>query len=267
MKSLLVISLLAVSSYVGAQTDRVSVCDVARAIGTLQGGSLASVDVNADGRSDVADVRSLADFVLSTAVTGRLAGHDYVDLGLPSGTLWATVNIGAESAEQYGSYFAWGETSPKSTYDWTNYAFSDGSSSAAMTTYTATDGLTQLQPQHDAASQLWGAGWRMPTDAQAIELRDESLCTWTPHTLNGVDGYMVTSKSNGRSIFFPYSGYVKVDCLYLSGVAGHYWTSTLNNTTTARSMVVHTSGFAMSNLRCHGRCIRPVACFSFSLAR
>lgn len=122
--------------------------------------------------------------------------YDYVDLGLPSGTLWATYNIGATSPEQFGSYFAWGETSPKSTYTDANYQLS--------TKYTALDGLTVLEPSDDAAVVQWGNGWRMATVDEYNELLAWCTSSWT--TYNGVQGLLLTSKINGDEIFFPAAG-------------------------------------------------------------
>lgn len=97
-------------------------------------------------------------------------GHDYVDLGLPSGTLWATMNIGASSPTGFGSYFAWGETSTKSSYTWNNYALGTEDN---LTKYNATDGKTRLELSDDAAHVLWGGDWHIPTIDQWRE-----LCSW-----------------------------------------------------------------------------------------
>ena len=134
--------------------------------------------------------------------------HEYVDLGLPSGTLWATMNIGANSPEEYGDYFAWGETEPKENYDWSTYKWCNGSENT-MTKYCtygyygAVDGKTELEPEDDAASVNWGASWRMPTVEQLQELIDN--CTWTSMQQNGVNGRLVTGP-NGNTIFLPAAG-------------------------------------------------------------
>ncbi|MBQ1731280.1 MAG: hypothetical protein II037_03630, partial [Bacteroidales bacterium] len=91
---------------------------------------------------------------------GTLNGHDWVDLGLPSGTRWATCNVGASSPEGYGTYFAWGETFNKAMYDWDTYIYYNGSS---FTKYNDSDNLVVIQPSDDAATIIWGEGWRMPT--------------------------------------------------------------------------------------------------------
>ena len=151
--------------------------------------------------------------------------HDYVDLGLPSGTLWATCNVGANSPEEYGDYFAWGETAPQDYYYLDTYKLTiDGGST--FTKYNGTDGKTTLAPEDDAAAVNWGGKWRMPTDAEWTELRNK--CTWKWKTMNGVKGYKVKSKTNGNSIFLPAAGYRFDDYLDHAGYDGYYWSSSLN---------------------------------------
>ena len=110
--------------------------------------------------------------------SGSANGHEYVDLGLPSGTLWATCNVGASKPEEYGDYFAWGETKPKSDYSWETYKWCKGSSKT-MTKYCTnskygyngfTDDLWELLPEDDAATVNWGSGWQTPSLAQLKEL-------------------------------------------------------------------------------------------------
>ena len=146
--------------------------------------------------------------------------HEWVDLGLPSGTLWATCNVGANSPEEYGDYFAWGETKPKTKYDSSTYFDSD------YLKYKNSDGKTVLAPEDDAATVNWGSGWQMPNLDQMKELNNSDYTTeeWT--TQNGVNGRKVTSKSNGNSIFLPAAGYCKSD-LYHAGSRGYYWSSSL----------------------------------------
>ena len=115
-------------------------------------------------------------------------GHVWVDLGLS--VKWATCNVGANSPEDYGDYFAWGEITPKTIYTTSNYSYSDNP--------------TILPLSNDAAHANWGGSWRMPTDAEMTELR--SNCTWTWTSQNGVNGRKITSKSNGNSIFLPAAG-------------------------------------------------------------
>ena len=159
--------------------------------------------------------------------------HAYVDLGLPSGTLWATCNVGAETPEGYGDYFAWGETQPKDTYNWSTYQFCNGSSSK-LTKYCNnssygyngfTDNLTTLLPEDDAATANWGSDWRIPFKEEWKELYDYTTNTWS--TQNGVNGRLFTA-SNGNSLFLPAAGYRGYSSLGSAGSYGYYWSSSLN---------------------------------------
>ena len=158
-------------------------------------------------------------------------GHEYVDLGLPSGTLWATCNIGAAKPEEFGDYFAWGETSTKNTYNWSTYKYCNGNQ---LTKYCNesyrgyngfTDNLTELQTGDDAATANWGEGWRTPTKEQWDELLANTTNEWT--TQNGVEGRLFTSKKNGKSLFLPAAGYCWDDGLSRVGRSGYYWSSSL----------------------------------------
>ena len=155
---------------------------------------------------------------------------EYVDLGLS--VKWATCNVGANSPEDYGDYFAWGETEPKDYYNWSTYKWCNGSM-YTMTKYCETKGYgtvdnkTTLELTDDAARVNWGGKWRMPTRAEQDELRSSSNCTWTWTTQNGVKGYKVTSKKNGNSIFLPAAGYRDYGDLYSAGSYGYYWSSSL----------------------------------------
>ncbi len=157
--------------------------------------------------------------------------HEYVDLGLS--VKWATCNVGAAFPEDYGDYFAWGETTPKENYDWTTYKYCKGTNKT-MTKYCNnssygnngfTDNKTELDPEDDAATVNWGGNWRMPTDAEMTELREQ--CTWTWITQNGVNGYKVVGK-NGNSIFLPAAGCMSYSSLYDAGSNGDYWSSSLH---------------------------------------
>ena len=148
--------------------------------------------------------------------------HEYVDLGLPSGTLWATCNVGANSPEEYGDYFAWGEIQPKDVYNWDTYQYYDGSN---VTQYTGSDGLITLLSEDDAATANWGDEWRMPTDEEWEELKNNTTSTWT--TRNGKKGYLFTSKKNGQSLFLPAAGYRWGGYLNYVGSYGYYWSSSL----------------------------------------
>ena len=178
----------------------------------------------------------------TTPPTGEENGHEYVDLGLPSGLKWATCNVGANSPEEYGDYFAWGETQPKDCYDCSTYKYCNGdrysiTKYCTKSDYGTVDNKTTLELTDDAARVNWGGNWRMPTKAEQDELRDTNNCTWTWITLNGVSGFKVTSKKNGNSIFLPASGYRYYgDALDNAGIVGHYWSSSLSSSLEAYSL-------------------------------
>ena len=189
--------------------------------------------------------------------------HEYVDLGLPSGTLWASCNLGAESPEDYGNYYAWGENVPKSTYDWNTYGYCN-SSSDMLTKYCFNsdygyngyiDNLTILQSTDDAATVNWGADWRMPTSDEWQELRNNTESTWA--TRNGVKGMYYTA-NNGNRIFLPANGFLAYGHLYEEGVYGYYWSSTLGSNDPRRAVSFSFSeGNRMPN-RFQGQTVRPV---------
>ena len=166
--------------------------------------------------------------------------HDYVDLGLPSGTLWAVCNVGADFPEDYGDYFAWAETQTKSDYSWSNYMYCNGSSST-LTKYCYNssygnngfaDYLSILLPEDDAATACWGEEWRLPTKAEWRELYQSTTVSWI--TLNGVSGRLFTA-SNGNSLFLPAAGYRNNDNLSENGVAGDYLSSSLYTSVPSRA--------------------------------
>ena len=157
-----------------------------------------------------------------TFTTSEEPTGDWVDLGLPSGLLWATRNVGASSPEDYGDYFAWGETSPKSVYNWDTYIYYN--SQTGITKYTGSDGLTILQPGDDAATANWGSGARMPTTQEWEELDNYCSSVWT--TQNGVNGRRFTGP-NGNTLFLPAAGYRWDGELKNAGSDGDYLSSSL----------------------------------------
>ena len=164
--------------------------------------------------------------------TGTENGYGYVDLGLPSGIKWATYNVGATTPEEYGDYFAWGETEPKDYYDWSTYKYCNGTEYTltkycTSSSYGTVDNKTVLELEDDAARVNWGGNWRMPTRAEQDELRNTNNCTWEWTTQNGVNGYIVTSKVNGNSIFLPAAGYRGNYYLSDAGSIGYYWSGSL----------------------------------------
>lgn len=205
--------------------------------------------------------------LVAIATTGRaqnkINGHEYVDLGLPSGTLWATCNVGATKPEEYGDYFAWGETEPKDDYDFfKNYKYFDINIIKGFTKYTESDGKKELEQNDDAAYVKWGNSWRIPSYDQIIELYEN--CNFKSASLNGVNGYFFTSNKNGRSIFFPYSGYYDGNQLKELGTVGYLWTRTISMISTAGEDFAHTLYMSSNhsnmyvNHRYKGLAIRPV---------
>lgn len=162
---------------------------------------------------------------------GATEEFTYVDLGLPSGLLWAECNVGATVPEEYGSYFAWGETQPKDFYDWINYKY--GTDWNLITKYCTdqelglngfVDNLVTLEPEDDAATVAWGDGWRIPTKEEWNELNENTNAGWT--TVNGVNGRRFVA-SNGNSIFLPAAGRRWAHEFYDVGNYGNYWSSSL----------------------------------------
>ena len=200
----------------------------------------------------------------SDNATGTANGHDYVDLGLPSGTKWATCNVGATKPEEYGDYYAWGETEPKTTYDWSTYKWCNGDSDTQTkyctdSGYGTVDNKTVLELADDAARANWGGAWRMPTDAEWTELREN--CTWTWTTKNGVNGYEVKSNINGNSIFLPAAGYRNLVGSYDAGIFGNYWASSLRTGGSVSAWCVDFSSdyvYGSFNTRVCGQSVRPV---------
>ncbi len=157
-----------------------------------------------------------------------------VDLGLPSGTLWAPYNVGATAPEEFGSYFAWAETEPKENYSGNNYKYGTGSGESYIDSFTkycvesdmgTVDGKTKLEPIDDAATVNWGGDWRMPTNSELQELVDN--CTWEWTTVNGSKGYKVIGK-NGNSIFLPAAGIFQETGLEEANHLGLYLSSVLH---------------------------------------
>lgn len=182
------------------------------------------------------------------------SNHEYVDLGLPSRTCWATTNIGANVPEDFGDYYAWGETRTKYDYQWSTYVYCNGSANS-ITKYTRTGGV--LSPEDDAATANWGKDWRMPTITEMNELRQR--CTWTFSTKNGVSGYYVKG-SNGNSIFLPMAGMMNYTW-HTNNDQGRYWTSSVGTSdiSYASYLLFETDmyGWYMVN-KSYGHSVRPV---------
>ncbi len=220
----------------------------------------ALVSTNAECTFTVSeDVELLAKF----GQTVNYNGHEYVDLGLPSGLKWATCNVGASSPEEYGSYYAWGETEEKENYYWSTYKWYNGSETSmtkycTSSSYGTVDNKTILDPEDDVAHVKWGGSWRMPTLDEQNELLNN--CTWDWTTQNGVNGCIVTSKTNGNSIFLPAAGSGGEG--YVSGNNGYYWSSSLDssNSRYACYLSFASSGCSWNDFnRCYGYPVRPVS--------
>ena len=190
---------------------------------------------------------------------------DAVDLGLPSGIKWASYNVGASKPEEFGGYYAWGETETNSEYTWETYKWCNGSENTMTkyctdSSYGTVDNKTVLEPEDDVAHVKWGGDWRMPTLAELQELIDE--CTWVWTTINGINGYRVTGP-NGKSIFLPAAGDRYGTDVYDRGIYGDYWSSSL------RSYGINYKAYYLyfsssepdcsGSYRCFGRTVRPVS--------
>lgn len=183
-----------------------------------------------------------------------------VDLGLS--VKWANMNVGAKTPSGFGSYFAWGETKTKQFFSWNTYTWSKGDS-PYLTKYSTLDRRTQLALSDDAARANMGGDWRMPTVDEYDELIDN--CKWEWTNKDGVNGYKVTSKKNGNSIFLPITGFRFYGDVQFRAINGIYWTSSLYTANPYKAWCLE---FNFSDVKVHygdltsnrfsGRCIRAV---------
>ena len=187
-------------------------------------------------------------------------GHGYVDLGLPSGLKWATCNIGANTPEECGDYFAWGEVAPKEYYAWSTYKWCNGRDNTQTKyctngSYGTVDNKTVLEASDDAATVNWGGNWRMPTKEEQDELRE--YCTWK--WIYNV-GYEVIGP-NGNSIFLPIAGFRFEESLVTPSMVGLYLSSSLCTSYSPEAFYIGFSESGVdsySNSRYWGYTIRPV---------
>ena len=181
--------------------------------------TIESIQAIEDKQNFISELESIPEITVAYEIykSGIHNGHRFVDLGLPSGTLWADCNVGTEKPEEFGDYFAWGETQPKDEYTYRNYKWHEFYPDpedpegkylkSRLTKYCVSsifgnpDYKTILDLEDDAANANWGGKWRMPTWDEQEELIEGCINTFT--TLNGVEGYKLTSKKNGNSIFLP----------------------------------------------------------------
>lgn len=189
-----------------------------------------------------------------------------VDLGLPSGTLWAAVNIGAKNAEECGYFYAWGETKPKDEYSWATYQHCNGTY-LTMNKYCTdeyfglVDGLKVLEDDDDVATTLFGKNWSLPTKEQFEELMNQDYTTWKRVSRNDVWGILVTSKKTNWSIFLPLGGYRDGTTSYNTD-RGYYWMKNLYVSVDylGRSFSIESNGYNIGDSK-YRRCglnIRPV---------
>jgi len=198
----------------------------------------------------VLHIKKIGESAINHIDFGEENGHEWVDLGLS--VKWATCNVGASSPSDYGSYFAWGEISIKENYGRSNYKWGQAK-------YNRADGRLFLDMSDDAARTNWGGRWRMPTDEEFDEL--ESNCTYTWTTQGGKNGYKVTSRKNGNSIFLPAAGFRADTSVYSAGSYGYFWSSFLytGNPTLAYGLYFDSSNFGMyGSRRYYGLPVRPV---------
>ena len=247
-------------------------------IQVYDGNKVSTTNVTAEvKRSDLKVVNVKTDY---TDHSKTINEHNFIDLGLPSGLLWAETNIGAKTDADDGDYYAWGETSPKEGYCPNNYKYATSSSTVSdveLTKYNSTDVNVagNLEASDDAAYVNWGSNCRMPTADDFSELEDSENCTWTwVSKINSagktINGYELTSKKNGNSIYLPASGYrysvttnTSDDKIRLYG-QGYYWTSSFKwgNQAVYKMIKDQKSGWygeSSRMTRYHGRSVRPVA--------
>lgn len=215
--------------------------------------------------------------LLESATGAQRFATDFVDLGLPSGTLWATRNVGANSPEEYGDFFAWGEVAPKAKYAWSSYSLCNGSNTkmnkyCTSKSYGTVDKKKQLELSDDAAYVNWGEEWCMPTNEQMEELGQYCSKLWT--SINNVYGLLLRSKLNAKTIFLPAAGYMwtpdgftVVNAPHINDhIEGYYWTNQNDGDYTANYAYVKEvdsegkfyGGSGYYNDRERGYTIRPV---------
>ena len=250
-------------------------------------------DYDDDGKPAVtmADANQIVNSFLSGAEPQEYDptfGHEYVDLGLS--VKWATCNVGADNPEDYGDYFAWGETEPKNTYSWSTYKWRNDSYNTLTKynnngNYGTVDNKTTLVPADDAAAANWGGAWRIPTYQEQKALRDSCYWEWTTN-YNGktVSGYIVykvknpddmgKKKTSGSSIttvasyslsdthiFLPAAGYRDGTGLYNAGSSGYYWSASFNESYPTYAWYVEFGSDDVSSYgygRYYGCGVRPV---------
>jgi len=210
-------------------------------------------DVNNDGGVNVSDAVAVVNRILGKTNAGDVGGGEAIDLGLPSGTLWSSCNIGASSPEGVGNYYAWGETEVKDVYDWSKYIHCDGSKETCHDLGSDIGGT-----EYDVAHMKWGDDWRMPTFDEFQELIDNCDYEWI--TYQGVQGGKFTGP-NGNSIFLPAAGVRTESGLEEVGSNGYYWSSMHFVPLSGSNHLYLSSSVYFCDdwlYRCYGQCVRPV---------
>ena len=202
----------------------------------------------------------LMQLAVSNLFAQEITPGQEVDLGLPSGTIWAGWNVGASSPEEYGGYYAWGETEEKSDYDYDTYRYYVDSDGDGYKDSFANIGSNISGTRYDVTRQKWGGSWRMPTKTEFDELT--SKCTWTWYQYKGVWGQKVTGP-NGNSIFLPAAGYRTGTSLSYDGSNGYYRSASLGEDSYGYYAwsLFFSRGYYYSNdyyLRRSGLSVRPV---------
>ena len=199
-------------------------------------------------------------------------GHEYVDLGLPSGTLWAKWNVGATSETDTGLYFQWGDTQGytaeqigsgegKKAFNWDDYKWTEDGGST-MSKYNSTDGKTVLDLEDDAVATNWGGSWKMPTEAQFQELFNTTYVTYTwvtDYLGSGINGSLYTSVTNGNTLFFPAASAAIDGSMSFSDGNGLVWSNSIfsNGVSGSYSLILRSNNTAPST-RCNGQSVRGV---------
>lgn len=240
-------------------TDKVEWSSSDEAIATVKDGEVTAV---AEGDAMITAKAGDKSATCSVKVESKMKA---VDLGLS--VKWATCNLGAAKPEDYGDYYAWGETEPKENYSWSTYKWCNGSSSTLTkynteSSYGTVDNKTVLDQEDDVASVKLGGKWRMPTDAEWKELMTKCTWTWTTnYNGTGVSGRIVTAP-NGNSIFLPAAGFRYDADLDYAGSAGYYWSSSLYTGSPYRAWYVYFFSGGVSRFgydRYRGQSVRPVS--------
>ena len=224
---------------------------------TLQGTTI-TINAVAEGDAKVVatDMQTGLQVIITVTVTASgdspdVSPGEAIDLGLPSGTKWASCNVGATKPEEYGGYYAWGETEEKDKYNWSNYKWSEGdyfplTKYITKSEYGTVDNKKVLDPEDDVAQVKWGGDWRMPTKDDLKELFDNTTNEWT--TLNGVNGLKFTSKTNGNVIFLPAAGYCTSSRNpNYRGTLGWYWSSSLDDPSKSEPIYAWQLSFTSDN--------------------